>query len=83
MPPLKQIKRRDLIYYLKQLGFGGPYSGKRHQFLLKDSLRVTIPNPHQDDISANFLAKIWGQAKVDINDWENLSILEGFVNYFK
>ena len=25
MPPLKPIKRRDLIYYLKQLGFDGPY----------------------------------------------------------
>jgi len=70
--PLKPIKRRDLIYYLKQLGFDGPYSGKRHQFMLKDSLRITIPNPHQGDISANFLAKILGQAKVDISDWENL-----------
>jgi hypothetical protein len=40
--------------------------------MLKDSLRVTIPNPHQGDISANFLAKILGQAKVDISDWENL-----------
>jgi predicted RNA binding protein YcfA (HicA-like mRNA interferase family) len=72
MPPLKPVKRRDLIYYLKQLGFDGPYSGKRHQFMLNDSLRFTIPNPHQCDISANFLAKILGQAKVDISDWENL-----------
>jgi len=71
MPPLKPIKRRDLIYYLKQLGFDGPYSGKRHQFMLKDSLRITIPNPHQGDISANFLAKILGQAKVDISDWDD------------
>jgi hypothetical protein len=29
MLPLKSIKRRDLIYYLKQLGFDGPYSGKK------------------------------------------------------
>jgi len=40
--------------------------------MLKDSLRVTIPNPHQGDISANILAKILGQAKVEISDWENL-----------
>lgn len=72
MPPLKLIKRRDLIYNRKQLGFDGRYSGKRHQFMLKDSLRLTIHNPHQGDVSANFLAKILGQAKVDINDWENL-----------
>lgn len=72
MPPLKPIKRRDLIYYMKQLGFDGSYSGKRLQFMLKDNLRITIPNPHQGDISANFLAKILRQAKVDISDWENL-----------
>jgi len=72
MPPLKPVKRRDLIYDLKQLGFDGRYSEKRHQFMLKDSLRVTIPNPHLGDISANFLAKILGQAKVDISDWEKL-----------
>lgn len=72
MPPLKPIKRRELIYYLKQLGFDGPYSGKRHQFMLKNDLRLTIPNPHQGDISANFLVKILRQAKVDISDWENL-----------
>lgn len=29
MPPLKPVKRRDLIYYLKQLGFGGPLFGKK------------------------------------------------------
>ena len=72
MPPLKPIKRRDLIYYLKQLGFDGLYSEKRHQFMLKHNLRITIPNPHQGDISANFLAKILRQAKVEISDWENL-----------
>ena len=72
MPPLKPIKRRELIYYLKQLGFDGPYSVKRHQFMVKNDLRLTIPNPHQGDISANFLVKILRQAKVDISDWENL-----------
>ena len=79
MPPLKPIKRRDLIYYLKQLGFDGPYSGKRHQFMLKDNLRITIPNPHQGDISANFLAKILRSAKVDISDWENLYFFDCYV----
>jgi hypothetical protein len=64
MPPLKPIKRLDLIYHLKQLGFDGRYSGKRHQFMLKDSLRVTILNPHQGDISANFLLKFWDRLKL-------------------
>ena len=40
--------------------------------MLKDNLRITIPNFHQGDISTNFLAKILRSAKVDISDWENL-----------
>ncbi|MFB2835572.1 hypothetical protein ACE1CA_13650 [Aerosakkonemataceae cyanobacterium BLCC-F167] len=47
MPPLGPIKRQDLIYYLRQLGFEGPYSGKKHQFMLRDTQRITIPNPHE------------------------------------
>lgn len=31
MPRLGPIKRNDLIRYLKQLGFQGPYSGGKHQ----------------------------------------------------
>ncbi|MCL1473984.1 type II toxin-antitoxin system HicA family toxin [Argonema antarcticum] len=72
MPPLGPIKRQDLIHYLKQLGFDGPYSGKKHQFMLKDTLRITIPNPHQGDISTNLLARILRQAKIERDDWEQL-----------
>jgi hypothetical protein len=32
------ISRRDLIDYLRQYGFDGPYSGGKHQFLIKDNL---------------------------------------------
>lgn len=28
MPHIGPIKRKDLIYYLSQLGFEGPYSGE-------------------------------------------------------
>jgi len=31
MPHLGPIKRKDLIYYLRQLGFEGPYPGGNHQ----------------------------------------------------
>jgi len=33
MPRLGPIKRRDLIRYLRQLGFEGPFSGGRHEFM--------------------------------------------------
>ena len=45
MPTCGPIKRKELIYYLRQVGFSGPYSGGKHQFMLKGHLRVRIPNP--------------------------------------
>jgi predicted RNA binding protein YcfA (HicA-like mRNA interferase family) len=51
MPVFGPIKRKDLIRCLKALGFAGPYAGGKHQYMLKDELRLTIPNPHKSDIS--------------------------------
>jgi hypothetical protein len=33
MPPFEPTKRKDLTRYFKQLGFEGPYSGGKHQFM--------------------------------------------------
>jgi len=61
------------IYYLKQFGFSGrPYSGGKHQFMIKDQLRLTIPNPHQSDIGINLLNKILRQAGISKEEWEKL-----------
>jgi hypothetical protein len=40
--------------------------------MIKDSLRLTIPNPHQGDIGINLLSKILKQAEISKEDWENL-----------
>ncbi|GAB1540366.1 hypothetical protein NUACC21_30350 [Scytonema sp. NUACC21] len=72
MPTFGAINRRDLIYYLKQLGFEGPYSGKLPQFMIKDELRLIIPNPHEGDISKILLSKILKQAQVSKDEWEAL-----------
>ena len=66
------ISRLDLIDYLRQCGFDGPYSGGKHQFLIKGNLRLTIPNPHQGDISIDLLGKILKQAGISRGDWDNL-----------
>ncbi len=58
MAVLGPVKRNELINYLKKLGFTGPYSGGKHQFMLKDQLRLTLPNPHTSDIGINLLSKI-------------------------
>lgn len=72
MPPFEPIKRRELIRYLRKLGFEGPYSGKKHQFMLKDNLKLIVPNPHQGDIGKNLLAEILRQAGVSREEWEEL-----------
>ena len=36
-------KRRDFIKRLRFLGFDGPYSGARHQFMIYKNYRLTIP----------------------------------------
>lgn len=72
MPSFKPIKRSDLIYYLKEAGFSGPFPGGKHQHLVKDSLRVRIPNLHKQDTSKQLLAEILKQAGISRNEWEGL-----------
>lgn len=72
MPQLRSLKRSDLISYLRQLGFSGPYAGGKHQFMIKDKLRLTLPNPHQSEIGIGLLNKILKQAGISKADWENL-----------
>ena len=36
--------RRDFIRRLRKLGFDGPYTGTRHQFMLYEQYRLTIPS---------------------------------------
>ncbi|MFB2881291.1 type II toxin-antitoxin system HicA family toxin [Floridanema aerugineum] len=72
MPPLRAIKRLDLIRFLKQLGFSGPYSGGKHQYMIKENLKVWIPNPHQGDITPALLVQILRQAEITRDEWEEL-----------
>lgn len=72
MPKLGPIKRRELIHYLRQLGFSGPFSGGKHQFMIRENLRVRLPNPHQGDIGYNLLKQILAEAGIDAAGWEAL-----------
>jgi predicted RNA binding protein YcfA (HicA-like mRNA interferase family) len=72
MPPFGPVKRKDLIRYLRELGFDGPYAGGRHQYMVKGEIRLTIPNPHQSDIGRDLLARILRQAGIDRSEWEKL-----------
>lgn len=37
-------KRRDFIRRLRKLGFDGPFSGARHQFMIYEQYRLAIPS---------------------------------------
>ena len=71
MPELKPIKRKELIRYLQKLGFEGLFSGGKHQYMTKENMRLTIPNPRQKDISVSLLSRILRQGKISREDWEN------------
>jgi hypothetical protein len=72
MPAFGPIRRGDLIRALRQLGYEGPFVGKRHQFMLKGTFRLRIPNPHIGDISVDLLAEILRQGGIDRATWEHL-----------
>jgi len=73
VPHLGPIGRDDLIKYLKILGFEGPYSGARHQLMLKGQVRLMLPNPHHGDIGRELLSRILKQAGISRGEWEKLS----------
>jgi len=72
MPPIGPLKGKDLIKFLKQAGFEGPYAGGKHEFLVKGQLRLVLPNPHQGEISQDLLVRILRQAKIPRSRWEKI-----------
>ena len=67
---MKQVDRKELIRRLRLLGFQGPYSGTRHQFMKKGQLKLRIPNPHGSDIGVQLLKLILKQAGISDTQWE-------------
>ena len=70
MPHLGPVRRDELIKYLRALGFVGPYSGRKHQFMIKGRHKIRIPNPHISDIDVSLLKEILRQARITSDEWE-------------
>jgi hypothetical protein len=70
MPPFGPIKRRDLVASLRRLGFEGPFSGGRDDFMVKRDLVLTVPNPHRGDMSRQLLSLLLRQAGITRAQWE-------------
>ena len=66
MPPLGPVKRKDLIWHLGQLGFEGPYSGGKHQFMVKGDITqrvITLARPQTENQTQNQTGKPTGRGK--------------------
>ena len=72
MPPIGPISRRNLIRYLRRFGFNGPHPGGSHEYMRRNRLKVTIPNPHRGDIRIRTLVQILRQAGISRAEWERL-----------
>jgi len=64
------ISRKELIRKFRTLGYSGPFSGGRHQFMVKGRQKVRIPNPHLGDINVGLLKEILRQAEISSEEWD-------------
>ncbi len=67
------ISRKELIKKFKALGYFGPFSGTKHQFMKKGKKKIRIPNPHRSgDINVSLVKEILRQAGISGNEWDNV-----------
>jgi len=68
---LVSISRKDLIRKFKALGYEGPFSGGKHQFMIEEERKIRIPNPHgSGEISVSLLKEILRQAGISDEEWD-------------
>ena len=69
---MPSISRKELIKKFRALGYLGPFSGGRHQYMKKDNMKIRIPNPHgSKDIHISLVKEILRQAGISSNEWVN------------
>jgi predicted RNA binding protein YcfA (HicA-like mRNA interferase family) len=72
MPAWGPIKRRELVAVLRALGFDGPFSGGKHEFMTRGTVVLAIPNPHRGDIGIGLLKIVLDQAGLSRKEWESI-----------
>jgi len=66
------ISRIELIRKFRTLGYLGPFSGKRHQFMMRGRQKIRVPNPHgSGDIHVSLVKEILRQAGITHDEWDN------------
>jgi hypothetical protein len=72
----RPLKRREFIRRLRALGFDGPFSGTRHQFMVFGQHRQTIPTNSEYSVPQSRMLlrqveSILGRA-VSSDEWNSL-----------
>lgn len=73
MPTFGPI-RRESIAALGKAGFHGPYTGKgpHPSYMVKGTLKLKLPNPHDDPIRRELLGILLKKAGIARDAWEAL-----------
>lgn len=69
MPKLSPVSWQLFVKRMRAFGFGGPYQAGKHPYMIKGTLSITIPNPHDGDISVDLLRRILNQAGISRDRW--------------
>ena len=70
MPGLKPVSWFELVRRLRKLGFGGPFAGGKHPYMVRGDLVLTIPNHHRGDIGIELLKRILKQGGIRPDEWQ-------------
>lgn len=70
-------KRNDFLRRLRKLGFRGPYSGTRHQFMVYSAKRLSVPtnteySVHQLRMMIREIEQILGRS-IGLEEWDRLN----------
>ena len=67
---LTPVTRQELVRRLRNLGWNGPFSGGKHQHMVKGAVQLTIPNPHhRKDIGVQLLKIVLNEAGISRDEW--------------
>ncbi|MBI5470227.1 type II toxin-antitoxin system HicA family toxin [Candidatus Kaiserbacteria bacterium] len=69
MPKLRPISWTLFVSRMKTFGFSGPYQEGKHPYMIKGAMTLTVPNPHEGDISRDLLMKVLRQAGISRSQW--------------
>jgi predicted RNA binding protein YcfA (HicA-like mRNA interferase family) len=70
MPKIGLLSFAELVRKLKSFGFDGPHSGGKHLFMIKNQLRLTLPNPHKEKIGVDLIRRLMRQGGISRKEWE-------------